>query len=66
MEREQNTRDPANEPNSLTDIWRLAEQRRAEDLGAWLSTFLATFVAKRQLTAKASTNPYPTGQPRPV
>jgi hypothetical protein len=36
MEREQNNTDP----DGLAEIWRSAERRRAEDMGAWLSQWL--------------------------
>jgi len=56
MDREQNKTDPA----GLADIWRNAEQRRAEDVGAWLSTF---FEERRRLKASDTENPYPKGDP---
>jgi hypothetical protein len=62
MEHERNTGDI----DGLTEVWRLAEQRRAEDLGAWLSSFVSTFLARQRLTAEAKTNSYPAGRPRTV
>jgi hypothetical protein len=37
MEREQNKTDS----DDLAEIWRSAERRRAEDIGAWLGHFFA-------------------------
>jgi hypothetical protein len=62
MERERNSSDT----DGLTEVWRLAEQRRAEDLNAWLSSFVSTFLARRRLMAEANTNSYPAGRPRTV
>jgi hypothetical protein len=42
MEREQNNIDP----DGLAEIWRSAERRRAEDMGAWLSQW---FEQRRRL-----------------
>jgi hypothetical protein len=37
MERAKNSTDP----DGLAEVWRSAEQRRAEDFGAWLSQVVA-------------------------
>jgi hypothetical protein len=42
MEREQNNIDP----DGLAEIWRSAERRRAEDMGAWLNQW---FEQRRRL-----------------
>ncbi len=62
MERERST----NDTDGLTEVWRLAEQRRAEDLIAWLSSFVSTFLARRRLKSKANANSYPAGRTRTV
>ena len=46
--------------DSLTEIWRSAEQRRAEDIGAWLSYF---FEQRRRQRASDTETPYPQGNP---
>ncbi len=56
MDREQNKTDPA----GLADIWRYAEQRRAEDVRAWLGAFLEE---RRRVKASKTEDPYPQGNP---
>jgi hypothetical protein len=48
------------DPDSLTEIWRSAEHRRAEDIGAWLSCF---FEQRRRLRTSDTETPYPQGNP---
>lgn len=56
MDRERNKADP----DSLTEIWRSAEQRRAEDIGAWLSYF---FEQRQRLRASDTETRYSGGNP---
>ena len=56
MDREENKTDLA----GIADIWRNAEQRRAEDVGAWLGAFLKE---RRRVKASDGENPYPQGDP---
>jgi hypothetical protein len=56
MERERNKTDP----DDLAEIWRSAQQRRAEDIGAWLGHF---FERRRRLKASDTGVSYPEGNP---
>jgi hypothetical protein len=55
MEREQNITDP----DGLAEVWRIAERRRAEDLGAWLSR------RRRRLKVSDAQATDPTPKPNP-
>jgi len=57
MERERNKADP----DGLAEVWRSAEQRRAEDIGEWFSRF---FQPRRLKTSDAQAQ-YPRGNPVP-
>lgn len=46
--------------DGLADVWRSAEQRRTEDIGAWLSYF---FEHRRRLRASDTETPYSQGNP---
>jgi hypothetical protein len=56
MEREQNQTDP----DGLAEVWRSAEQRRAEDIRAWLGHVFEKW--RRPKTSGAETR-YPQGNP---
>ena len=58
MEREQNNIDP----DGLAEIWRSAERRRVEDMGAWLSHW---FEQRRRLKVSdaQATDPTPKSNP---
>jgi hypothetical protein len=58
MEREQNNIDP----DGLAEIWRGAERRRAEDMGAWLSQW---FEQRRRLKVSDAQATDPTPKPNP-
>ena len=47
------------EPEGLAEIWRSAEQRRAEDVGGWLGRLFEG----RRLRASKVDNAYSKGQP---
>jgi hypothetical protein len=57
MEREQKKTDS----DSLAEVWRNAEQRRAQDIGAWLGDVFK----KRRLKASDADAAYPEGHPAP-
>jgi hypothetical protein len=46
--------------DGLAEVWRIAEQRRAEDIGPWLGRF---FEKSRRLKAPDVDAPYPEGHP---
>ena len=56
MEREQKKTDP----DDLAEIWRSAEQRRTEDIGAWLGHY---FERRRRLKASDTEASFPEGNP---
>jgi hypothetical protein len=56
MEREQNK--PG--PEDVADVWQGAQQRRAEDIGAWVGHF---FEQRRRRKASEAEVSYPTGNP---
>ena len=58
MEREQNTTDP----DVLAQVWRSAERRRAEDLGAWFSQWVEQWRRFKVSDAQATD---PTPKPNP-
>ena len=58
MEREQNNIDP----DSLAEIWRSAERRRAEDMGAWLGQWVEQRLRRKVSDAQATD---PTPKPNP-
>jgi hypothetical protein len=58
MEREQNNTDP----DGLAEVWRSAERRRMEDIGAWFSQW---FEQRRRLKVSDAPTTYPRGRPTP-
>jgi hypothetical protein len=58
MEREQNTTDP----DGLAEVWRSAERRRVEDLGAWLSQWIEQ---RRRLKVSDAQAADPAPKPNP-
>jgi hypothetical protein len=56
MEREQNNTDS----DGLAEVWRSAERRRVEDIGAWLSQW---FAQRRRLRVSDAEVSYPKGRP---
>ena len=56
MEREQHKADPDN----FAEIWRSAEQRRADEIGGWLARFIEK---QRQLKTTDVAVNYPPGKP---
>ncbi len=50
MEREQNNTDS----DGLAEVWRSAERRRAEDIGAWLSQWFAQWRRLKVSDAQAN------------
>jgi hypothetical protein len=58
MEREQNDIDP----DGLAEIWRSAERRRVEDMGAWLGQWLEQ---RRRLKVSDAQATDPTPKPDP-
>jgi hypothetical protein len=47
------------EPEGLAEIWRSAEQRRAEDIGGWLGQLFD----RRSFKASKGDNAYSEGRP---
>jgi hypothetical protein len=58
MERERDGVDP----DGLVEVWRSAERRRTEDIGAWLSQW---FEQWRRLKVSDAQATYPKGRPTP-
>jgi hypothetical protein len=54
MEREQN------DTETVAEIWRNAQQRRAEDIGIWFGQFIER---RRRQKASDADAPYPQGNP---
>ena len=48
------------DPDGLADVWRTAEQRRAEDIGAWLGHI---FEQRCRLKVARAEGAYPEGHP---
>jgi hypothetical protein len=56
MERERNTTDP----DGLAEVWRCAEERRADDVLGWLGE---SFERRRKRKAAGAATSYPDGNP---